>query len=72
MDLGPHFQAKLAHLGAKLAIKAPLDVPLGAFGQHLGAKEAPKSAKKSFKRGLDGQPGAKMDQLGSKMGSQIC
>ena len=43
----------------------------GAPGEHLGAKMAPKSAKRSFMRGVDGQLGAKMDQLGSKMGSQI-
>ena len=38
MDLGPHFRAKLAHLGAKLAIKAPLEAPLGALERHLGSK----------------------------------
>ena len=38
MDLGPHLRAKLAHLGAKLAIKAPFEAPLGALERHLGSK----------------------------------
>ena len=42
MDLGPHFRAKLRHLGAKLAIKVPLEAPLGALGRHLGSKMLPK------------------------------
>ena len=42
MDLGPHFRAKLAHLGAKLAIKAPLEALLGALGDHLGSKTLPR------------------------------
>ena len=35
MDLGPHFRAKLVHLGAKLAIKAPLEALFGALGRLL-------------------------------------
>ena len=49
MDLGPHFRAKLAHLSAKFAIKAPfeaplgaLEAPLGALGRHLGSKMLPR------------------------------
>ena len=42
MDLGPHFRAKLAHLGAKLAIKAPLEALLGALGRHLRSKTLPR------------------------------
>ena len=42
MDLGPHFRAKLAHLGAKLAIKAPLEALLGALGRRLGSKTLPR------------------------------
>ena len=49
MDLGPHFRAKLAHLDAKLAIKAlleaplgALEAPLGALGRHLGSKMPPR------------------------------
>ena len=42
MDLGPHFRAKLAHVGAKLAILAPLGAPFGALGRHLGSKVLPK------------------------------
>ena len=45
MDLGSNFRAKLAHLDAKLAIKASLEAPLGALeaplgalGRHLGSK----------------------------------
>ena len=48
MDSGPHFRAKLAHLDAKLAIKAlleaplgALEAPLGALGRHLGSKMLP-------------------------------
>ena len=55
MDLGPHFRAKLAHLGAKLAIKAPLEAPLGALERHLGSKmlsrrppEAPRAPQTSI------------------------
>ena len=36
MDLGPHFRPKLAHVGAKLAILAPLGPPLAALWRHLG------------------------------------
>ena len=42
MDLGPHFRAKLAHLGTKLAIKAPLEALLGALGRLFGSKMLPK------------------------------
>ena len=42
MDLGSHFRAKLAHLSAKVAIKAPLEAPLGALGRHLGSKMLPR------------------------------
>ena len=49
MDLGPQFRAKLAHLSAKFAIKAPfeaplgaLEAPLGALGRHLGSKMLPR------------------------------
>ena len=42
MDLGSHFRAKLAHLGAKLAIKAPLEALLGALGRLFGSKMLPK------------------------------
>ena len=42
MDLGPHFRAKLAHVGAKLAILAPLGAPFGALGRHLGSKVLPR------------------------------
>ena len=42
MDLGPHFRAKLAHVGAKLAILAPLGPPLAALGGHLGSKVLPR------------------------------
>ena len=42
MDLGPHFRAKLVHLGAKLAIKAPLEALLGALGRLFGSKMLPK------------------------------
>ena len=42
MDLGPHFRAKLAHVGAKLAILAPLGPPLAALGRHLGSKVLPR------------------------------
>ena len=42
MDLGPHVRAKLAHVGAKLAILAPLGAPFAALGRHLGSKVLPK------------------------------
>ena len=49
MDLGSDFRAKLAHLDAKLAIKAlleaplgALEAPLGALGRHLGSKMLPR------------------------------
>ena len=42
MDLGPHFRAKLAHLGTKLAIKAPLEALLGALGRLFGSKRLPR------------------------------
>ena len=42
MDLGPHFRPKLAHVGAKLAILAPLGPPLAALGRHLGSKVLPR------------------------------
>ena len=38
MDLGTHFRAKLAHVGAKLAILAPLGDPFVALQRHLGVK----------------------------------
>ena len=41
-DLGPHFRTKLAHLGTKLAIKAPLEALLGALGRLFGSKMLPK------------------------------
>ena len=41
-DLGSHFRAKLAHLGAKLAINARLEAPLGVPRRHLGSKILPR------------------------------
>ena len=77
MDLGPHFRAKLAHLGAKLAIKALQEgrrsykIFASFFfsmdsGPHFPAKLAHLGAKLAIKAPLEALLGALGRHLGSK------